>query len=117
MTKTIARTLSSLFLALLLGLPVLTMANAGLDQKLEQCQAAFVKSRSADIPQGEARKAEEEHIRLMVSIMAELNDRTTMEKPLTNDEIRTHLRVMGRLVEMLGARALPHEMEWYVPSR
>lgn len=113
MNKNITKAFLPLLLAGLLGLTGgAALAADNLDQKLQQCQAAFQKSRRADLPQNEARKAEQEHLKLMVEIMQDLNKRAASDKSLSPEEVRTHLRVMGHLVEMLGVKAMPPEYEW-----
>ena len=81
--------------------------NLSMDAKLKKCETAFDMAHSGKLTQSEARKAREDHIKLTLEILADLNKRnaevsTATSEVLSDQEILNNFKVMGRLLEMLA---------------
>jgi len=87
-----------------------------LEQKLEQCEAAFKASRSKTATREEAAKAHAKHLSLMVEILQNINNTNLKavdeKRPLTAQELSNSVRVMGHLVEMLAKDHVAPTYEW-----
>ena len=85
-------------------------------EKLQQCEAAFKASRSKTATREEAAKAREEHIKLMVEILQNLNNLNVAAddqgRALTPEELSNNVRVMGHLIEMLAVDHMAPKYDW-----
>jgi len=112
---------SSVAVAAIIG--VLSLSSGALfaaeypmEQKLQECNAAFKAAHKKDISREEAAKAKAEHVKLMVDILRNLNEQNTAAadqgKPLSPVQVSNNVRVMGHLLEMLAADHMPEGAEW-----
>lgn len=87
-----------------------------LNEKLKQCSMAFKESRNSKATREEAIKAREEHIKLMVEILQNLNKRNVaaaeQNEPLSPKDASDNIRVMGHLMEMLAADHMRPDYDW-----
>lgn len=94
----------------------LSAAEDTLEQKLEQCEAAFKAMRSKSATREEASKARVKHLTLMVDILQNLNNTNVKAvdegRPLTAEELSNNVRVMGHLLEMLAKDHMAPTQEW-----
>lgn len=99
-----------------LGSGSLSAADYPLEQKLQQCEAAFKASRSKTATREQASKARAQHFELMVDILQHLNNENvaTLDqgKTLTAKQLTNNVRVMGHLLEMLAADHLGAQLDW-----
>ena len=88
-----------------------------MDAKLQQCEVAFKAAHSGKLTVAESNKARQEHMKLVMEILQNLNQRntevdTTTGESLTQKEIVNNFRVMGRLLEMLAVDHQEPKVEW-----
>ena len=92
-------------------------ADYPLEDKLQQCQAAFEKMHSGDLSQDEAWKVRREHKMLVKEILEDLNKRNhdilkSKDRAMSSDEVVSNLVVIGSLLEMLATENLRTTDEW-----
>lgn len=94
----------------------LSAADFPIEEKLQQCEAAFKASRSETATRAEAAKARQSHFKLMVEILQNLNDQNVaavdQNRPLSPKELTNNIRVMGHLIEMLAADHVAPTADW-----
>lgn len=94
----------------------LSAAEYPLEQKLEQCEAAFKASRDKSATREQAAKSHAKHLNLMVEILEHINEINVKAvdegRPLTAEELSNSVRVMGHLVEMLAKDHMAPTYEW-----
>ncbi len=90
-------------------------ADSAIEKKLTQCEAAFDLAQSGKLSQKEAWLARREHKKLASEILADLNERNAKLSTISNEEILSNLKVMGRLLEMLATDHPTVTDEWGYP--
>lgn len=86
-----------------------------IEKKLELCEVAFEQAQSGKLSQKEAWIAKREHKKLAGEILASLNKQNAKATTISNEEILSNLRVMGRLLEMLSTEHPAMTDEWGYP--
>ena len=120
MMKTVSKTqlLSALVLSGALLISGTSFAKGfPMQEKLEQCEAAFENMQSGKMTQTDAWKAAKQHKKLALEILANLNKRnadvsSATGQALSDEEILNNFKVMGRLLAMLAANMQPAKTEW-----
>ncbi len=92
-------------------------SEAEIHAKLEKCEVAFGKAHSGKMSQEDAYIARREHKKLTREILADLNERNaavSLEsgEVLSNEQVLTNFKVMGRLLEMLATENTTDFDEW-----
>lgn len=92
-----------------------------IEDKLQQCELAFEKAHSGQLPQAEAWKEYRKHKELAKDILEDLNKRNAeiykaKGKALSNEEILDNFIVMGRLLEMLATEYPAQTSKWGFPA-
>ncbi len=95
-------------------------ADYPLEEKLQQCQAAFEKMHSGDLTQEEAWKVRREHKVLVSQILGNLNQRNhdimaSKDHSMSSEEVLQNLIIIGSLLEMLATEDLRITDEWGYP--
>ena len=104
--------------SILLSGNVIASEKFSMEDKLQQCEAAFKNSHSGNISQSSAAEARSEHRQLMLEILENMNMRNTEISTKTgdvmsNEEIVNNLRVMGRMLEMLATLHVQSDVTFY----
>jgi len=91
-----------------------------MEEKLQQCEAAFEKMHSGELSQEDAWKVRREHKKLVREILGNLNTRNhnklkSKDHTMSSEEILDNLIVMGSLLEMLATENLRTTDEWGYP--
>ena len=123
MMKTVSRT--QLLSALVLSCTILISGSSfakgfPMQEKLQQCEAAFEKMQSGKMSQADAWNARKQHKQLVREILDNLNKRNTnvsiaTGEKLSDEEILNNFKVMGRLLAMLVAEHPAETDEWGYP--
>jgi len=118
-------TKTHLFSALVVLSTILISSNAfavdyPMEEKLQQCEAAFEKMHSGELSQEEAWKVRREHKKLVREILGNLNTRNhnilkSKDHTMSSEEILDNFIVMGSLLEMLSTENLRMTDEWGYP--
>lgn len=92
-------------------------ADYPLEDKLQQCQAAFEKMHSGDLTQEDAWKVRREHKVLVREILENLNKRNhdilkLKDRAMSPEEVVNNFIVIGSLLEMLATENLRVTDEW-----
>ncbi len=90
-------------------------ADSAIEKKLIKCETAFELAQSGKLSQKEAWLARREHKKLASEILADLNKRNAKLSTISNEEILSNLKVMGRLLEMLATDHPAVTDEWGYP--
>jgi hypothetical protein len=95
-------------------------ADYPLQEKLQQCEAAFEKMHSGDLTQEEAWKMRREHKVLVTEILDNLNQRNhdtlaSKDPSMSSEEILDNFIIIGSLLEMLATEDLRMSDEWGYP--
>ncbi len=93
---------------------------AAIHAKLKKCEVAFDKAHSGKMSQEEAWIARREHKKLTMELLADLNKRNSAVslesgEVLSNEQVLTNFKVMGRLLEMLAIDHPTQIDEWGYP--
>jgi len=91
-----------------------------MQEKLQQCEAAFEKMQSGKMSQANAWNARKQHKQLVREILDNLNKRNAnvsiaTGEVLSGEEILNNFKVMGRLLAMLAAEHPADTDEWGYP--
>jgi len=121
--KAISRT--QLLSALVLSGAILISGNSfaegyPMQEKLQQCEAAFEQMHSGKMSQADAWHARKQHKKLVIEILDNLNKRNAnvsiaTGEVLSGEEILNNFKVMGRLLAMLAAEHPGETDEWGYP--
>lgn len=122
MTRTLRTQLYSA-LVLLATFPISSNSLAAdypLQEKLQQCEAAFEKMHSGDLTQEEAWKVRREHKVLVSQLLGILNQRNhdaleSKDPSMSSEEILNNFIIIGSLLEMLATENLRVSDEWGYP--
>ena len=90
---------------------------ATIDKEMKELDALYKTAVSKKVPQGEAEQARQDMVKLSRHMLRHLNERNALVDvkggdELSSTEILLNIRVMGRLLDVLVADALPHEDDW-----
>ena len=90
---------------------------ATVNKEINKLETLYRTATSKKITQGEAEQARQKMVKLSRHLLQHLNERSAslnLEEgdTLSSTEILLNIRVMGRLLDVLVADALPHEDDW-----
>ena len=90
---------------------------ATVNKEIGELEILYRTTNSKKVTQGEAEQARQKMVKLSRHLLRHLNERSAsidLEEgdTLSSAEILLNIRVMGRLLDVLVADALPHEDDW-----
>jgi hypothetical protein len=91
--------------------------SATVTKEMNELEALYKTAVSKKVSQGEAEQARQKMVKLSRHLLRHLNERNASADikggdALSSTEILLNIRVMGRLLDILVADALPHEDDW-----
>ena len=87
------------------------------NKEIDKLETLYRTANSKKVTQGEAEQARQTMVKLSRHLLRHLNERSASidlveGDTLSSAEILLNIRVMGRLLDVLVADALPHEDDW-----